>query len=41
MYRITDSAIQVLLAHPGGRLFRNKDNDTWSDEAAHSLYYSR
>lgn len=30
MYRIRDGVLQVLLAHPGGPLFRNKDNDAWS-----------
>lgn len=30
MYRIKDGAIQVLLAHPGGPYFRNKDDGDWS-----------
>ena len=30
MYRIKDGAIQVLLAHPGGPFFRNKDDGAWS-----------
>ncbi len=30
MYRIWDGAVQVLLAHPGGPLFRNKDEGAWS-----------
>lgn len=30
MYRIRESALQVLLAHPGGPLFKNKDDDAWS-----------
>jgi len=30
MYRIKDGAIQVLLAHPGGPFFRNKDEGDWS-----------
>jgi len=30
MYRIKDGAIQVLLAHPGGPFFRNKDEGAWS-----------
>ena len=30
MYRIKDGTIQVLLAHPGGPLFRSKDEGTWS-----------
>ena len=30
MFRIRDGALQVLLAHPGGPLFRNRDDDTWS-----------
>jgi predicted NUDIX family NTP pyrophosphohydrolase len=30
MYRIKDGALQVLLAHPGGPLFRNKDDGAWS-----------
>jgi predicted NUDIX family NTP pyrophosphohydrolase len=30
MYRIQDGAIQVLLAHPGGPFFRNKDEGAWS-----------
>ena len=30
MYRIHDGKLQVLLAHPGGPLFRNKDEGAWS-----------
>ncbi len=30
MYRIQNGKLQVLLAHPGGPLFKNKDNDTWT-----------
>lgn len=30
MYRIKDGAIQVLLAHPGGPYFVNKDEGHWS-----------
>ena len=30
MYRIQDWIIQVLLAHPGGPFFRNKDDGSWS-----------
>ena len=30
MYRIKDGAIQVLLAHPGGPYFVNKDDESWS-----------
>lgn len=30
MYRIQDGAMQVLLAHPGGPFFRNKDDGAWS-----------
>lgn len=30
MYRIQDRAIQVLLAHPGGPFFRNKDEGAWT-----------
>ena len=30
MYRIKDEAIHVLLAHPGGPLFVNKDEGSWS-----------
>jgi predicted NUDIX family NTP pyrophosphohydrolase len=30
MYRIRDGAVQVLLAHPGGPLFVNKDEGVWS-----------
>ncbi|MEN6458223.1 MAG: NUDIX domain-containing protein [Thermoguttaceae bacterium] len=30
MYRVKDGAIQVLLAHPGGPFFVNKDNGAWS-----------
>jgi predicted NUDIX family NTP pyrophosphohydrolase len=30
MYRIKDGALQVLLAHPGGPFFRNKDEGSWT-----------
>lgn len=30
MYRIQDGAVEVLLAHPGGPFFRNKDDGAWS-----------
>jgi predicted NUDIX family NTP pyrophosphohydrolase len=30
MYRIKDGSPQVLLAHPGGPFFRNKDEGSWS-----------
>jgi predicted NUDIX family NTP pyrophosphohydrolase len=30
MYRIEDGRIEVLLAHPGGPFFRNKDEGAWS-----------
>ncbi len=30
MYRIKDGAIQVLLAHPGGPYFVNRDEGAWS-----------
>lgn len=30
MYRIQDGDVQVLLAHPGGPLFRNRDDGAWS-----------
>ncbi len=30
MYRIKDGALQVLLAHPGGPYFVNKDEGAWS-----------
>jgi predicted NUDIX family NTP pyrophosphohydrolase len=30
MYRIKDGAVQVLLAHPGGPFFQNKDEGEWS-----------
>ena len=30
MYRIRDGALQVLLAHPGGPMFRSKDDGVWS-----------
>lgn len=30
MYRIQDRKLQVLLAHPGGPLFKNKDDDCWT-----------
>ena len=30
MYRIRDGVLQVLLAHPGGPLFQNRDDGAWS-----------
>jgi predicted NUDIX family NTP pyrophosphohydrolase len=30
MYRIHDSKLHVLLAHPGGPFFKNKDDGAWS-----------
>jgi predicted NUDIX family NTP pyrophosphohydrolase len=30
MYRIHDGKLQVLLAHPGGPFFKNKDEGAWS-----------
>ena len=30
MYRIQDGKLQVLLAHPGGPLFKNKDEGDWT-----------
>jgi predicted NUDIX family NTP pyrophosphohydrolase len=30
MYRIHDGKLQVLLAHPGGPFFKNKDDGAWS-----------
>jgi len=30
MYRIKDGIIQVLLAHPGGPYFQNKDEGAWT-----------
>lgn len=30
MYRMREGKLQVLLAHPGGPLFKNKDEDTWT-----------
>lgn len=30
MYRIRDGKLQVLLAHPGGPYFRNKDDGAWT-----------
>jgi predicted NUDIX family NTP pyrophosphohydrolase len=30
MYRIQDGDLQVLLAHPGGPFFQNKDERAWS-----------
>lgn len=30
MYRITEGKMQVLLAHPGGPLFQNKDEGDWT-----------
>lgn len=30
MYRIRDGSLQVLLAHPGGPFFQNKDEGVWS-----------
>lgn len=30
MYRIRDGKLQVLLTHPGGPLFQNKDDGVWT-----------
>lgn len=30
MYRLTNGGVEVLLAHPGGPFFKNKDNTHWS-----------
>jgi predicted NUDIX family NTP pyrophosphohydrolase len=30
MYRVINNALEVLLAHPGGPFFRNKDDGHWS-----------
>jgi predicted NUDIX family NTP pyrophosphohydrolase len=30
MYRMQDGRLQVFLAHPGGPLFQNKDEGTWT-----------
>ena len=30
MYRIRDGKLQVLLAHPGGPYFKNKDDGAWT-----------
>jgi predicted NUDIX family NTP pyrophosphohydrolase len=30
MYRIKDGIVQVLLAHPGGPFFQNKDEGSWT-----------
>lgn len=30
MYRIHDGTLQVLLAHPGGPFFKNKDDGAWT-----------
>jgi len=30
MYRIHDGKMQVLLTHPGGPFFKNKDEDSWT-----------
>jgi predicted NUDIX family NTP pyrophosphohydrolase len=30
MYRIQDGKLQVLLAHPGGPFFKNKDEGSWT-----------
>ena len=30
MYRLHDGKLQVLLAHPGGPFFKNKDEGAWS-----------
>jgi predicted NUDIX family NTP pyrophosphohydrolase len=30
MYRVRDGRVQVLLGHPGGPFFRNKDQGAWS-----------
>jgi predicted NUDIX family NTP pyrophosphohydrolase len=30
MYRVNDGIVQVLLAHPGGPFFKNKDEGAWT-----------
>jgi len=30
LYRVVDSGLEVLLAHPGGPLFAKRDEDVWS-----------
>lgn len=30
MYRVREGALEVLLAHPGGPFFRNKDEGAWT-----------
>jgi predicted NUDIX family NTP pyrophosphohydrolase len=30
MYRIQEGSLQIFLAHPGGPLYRNKDNGHWT-----------
>ena len=30
MYRVQDGGLEVLLAHPGGPFFRNKDDGAWT-----------
>ena len=30
LYRIVSSRLQVLLVHPGGPFFKNKDDGSWS-----------
>jgi predicted NUDIX family NTP pyrophosphohydrolase len=30
MYRIRNSELEILLVHPGGPFFQNKDHDAWS-----------
>ncbi len=30
MYRLTDQNLEVLLGHPGGPFYRNKDEGTWT-----------
>jgi predicted NUDIX family NTP pyrophosphohydrolase len=30
MFRLTNGGVEVLLAHPGGPFFKNKDNTHWS-----------
>src|ERR1700732_1225270 len=30
MYRMKEGSLQVLLAHPGGPFYRNKDDGAWS-----------
>src|ERR1700712_902413 len=30
MYRVRDAQLEVLLAHPGGPYFRNKDEGAWT-----------